>query len=195
MFHPELQEALQELKVAISKVSFEQKGKFPPSLKPILTQVAIKAIHCGEYNDNFFALMPKLFIYNKFTMTVRLPSPLALRSSPYSSSSSLSSTPLSPSSSSSWLSSASWLPPASTPHSSSLTYCIFGYQEKQGADARGTQKLIKRTVYPDHQKLLLARQDELLEELGKLADEGFPKAQEEFEKSVHAWGTSKYFYS
>ena len=50
--------------------SFEQKGKFPPSLKPILAQVAVKEIQCGEYNDNFFSLMPKLFIYNKFTMTV-----------------------------------------------------------------------------------------------------------------------------
>lgn len=73
MFHPELQAALNELKDAISKESFEQKGKFPPSLKPILTKVALKAIHCGEYDDNFFTLMPKLFIYNKFTMTVSSP--------------------------------------------------------------------------------------------------------------------------
>ena len=84
-----MQVALRELKEAISKgnhdecyrdlfkllttgftESFEQKGKFPPSLKPILAQVAVKAIQCGEYNDNFFSLMPKLFIYNKFTMTV-----------------------------------------------------------------------------------------------------------------------------
>ncbi|KAL5525320.1 hypothetical protein ACEPAF_9190 [Sanghuangporus sanghuang] len=116
-FHPELQAALYELKDAISRESFEQKGKFPPSLKPILARTALKAIHVGEYNDNFFALMPKLFIYNKYTMT----------------------------------------------------------------------KLIKRTVYADHQKLLLARQDELVEELRQIAMEGFQKAKEEHEKIVQAW--------
>ncbi|KAI5121466.1 hypothetical protein M0805_003923 [Coniferiporia weirii] len=117
MFHPELQAALHELKAAIAHESFEQKGKFPPTLKPVLARVALKAIVCGEYNDSFFSLMPKLFIYNKFTMT----------------------------------------------------------------------KLIKRTVYADHQKLLLARQDELLEELAQLADDGFAKAQEEYDKSVQGW--------
>ncbi|KAL5478942.1 hypothetical protein ACEPAI_2229 [Sanghuangporus weigelae] len=116
-FHPELQAALYELKDAISHESFEQKGKFPPSIKPILARTALKAIHVGEYNDNFFALMPKLFIYNKYTMT----------------------------------------------------------------------KLIKRTVYADHQKLLLARQDELIEELRQIALEGFEKAKEEHEKIVQAW--------
>ena len=70
MFNDALQPVLYELKDAIAKESFEQKGKFPPSLKPMLTKVALQAIHCGEYNDNFFSLMPKLFIYNKFTMTV-----------------------------------------------------------------------------------------------------------------------------
>ncbi|THG95144.1 hypothetical protein EW145_g8015, partial [Phellinidium pouzarii] len=117
MFHPDLQTALHELKAAIAHESFEQKGKFPPSIKPVLARVALKAIVCGEYNDSFFSLMPKLFIYNKFTMT----------------------------------------------------------------------KLIKRTVYADHQKLLLARQDELLEALAALAEEGFARAQEEHEKSVMGW--------
>ncbi|EJD04822.1 uncharacterized protein FOMMEDRAFT_18547 [Fomitiporia mediterranea MF3/22] len=116
-FHPDLQTSLYELKDAITRESFDQKGKFPPSLKPVLARVALKAIHVGEYNDMFFALMPKLFIYNKYTMT----------------------------------------------------------------------KLIKRTVYPEHKKLLEARQDELVEELGKLAQEGFEKAKEEYEKSVSAW--------
>ncbi|KAH8114999.1 hypothetical protein DFH11DRAFT_1508285 [Phellopilus nigrolimitatus] len=117
MFHPDLQVALHELKVAIAAESFDQKGKFPPTLKPLLARVALKAIVCGEYNDNFFSLMPKLFIYNKFTMT----------------------------------------------------------------------KLIKRTVYADHQKLLVARQDELLEELRSIAEESFAKAQDEYEKNVQAW--------
>ena len=70
MFNDALQPVLYELKDAIAKESFEQKGKFPPSLKPMLTKVALQAIHCGEYNDNFFSLMPKLFVYNKSTMTV-----------------------------------------------------------------------------------------------------------------------------
>ena len=70
MFNDALQPVLYELKDAIAKEPFEQKGKFPPSLKPMLMKVALQAIHCGEYNDNFFSLMPKLFIYNKSTMTV-----------------------------------------------------------------------------------------------------------------------------
>lgn len=85
MFHPDLQAVLYELKDAISRESFEQKGKFPPSLKPLLSKVAVKAIHCGEYDDNFFSLMPKMFIYNKFTMTVSYSSCLVLRqSNPFS---------------------------------------------------------------------------------------------------------------
>ena len=44
------------------------KGKFPPNLKPLLGQVALKAIVLGEYDDNFFNLMPKIFPYNRFTM-------------------------------------------------------------------------------------------------------------------------------
>lgn len=52
------------------------------------------------------------------------------------------------------------------------------------------QKLVKRTIWRDHMNLLVERQSELLEDLKKLAQEGFPKAQEEWEKSVIAWGTS-----
>ncbi|KAI6160304.1 hypothetical protein EDD17DRAFT_1510607 [Pisolithus thermaeus] len=48
-------------------------------------------------------------------------------------------------------------------------------------------KLIKRMVSQDHYNLLTARQDELLEQLAQLTKEGFPKAQEEWEKSVTAW--------
>ena len=50
--------------------NFEQKGKFPQSLKPVLAQVALKAIVLGEYDDNFFNLMPRIFPYNRFTMQV-----------------------------------------------------------------------------------------------------------------------------
>lgn len=116
-FKPELQEALYELKAAIEKESFEQKGKFPPSLKPMLTNVALLAIRLGDYNETFFDLMPKLFVYNRFTM----------------------------------------------------------------------KKLIKRIVHAGHQKLLTERQDDLLAELKKQADEGFERAKEEYEKNVQAW--------
>ena len=57
------------LKEAIAKENWDVKGKFPPGLKPILGQVALKAVILGEYDDNFFNLMPTLFPYNKFTMT------------------------------------------------------------------------------------------------------------------------------
>ncbi|KAI9058680.1 hypothetical protein FKP32DRAFT_1680408 [Trametes sanguinea] len=68
-FHPELEQAIDVLKEAIAKEDWSVKGKFPPGIKPILGQVALKAVILGEYDDNFFNLMPKLFPYNKFTMT------------------------------------------------------------------------------------------------------------------------------
>ncbi|KAH9886682.1 hypothetical protein C8Q73DRAFT_714890 [Cubamyces lactineus] len=68
-FHPELEQAIGVLKEAIAKENWDVKGKFPPGLKPLLGQVALKAVILGEYDDNFFNLMPKLFPYNKFTMT------------------------------------------------------------------------------------------------------------------------------
>ena len=46
------------------------KGKFPAELKPVLAEVALKAIELGEYDDDFFNLMPTLFPYNRFTMMV-----------------------------------------------------------------------------------------------------------------------------
>ncbi len=49
---------------------WDTKGKFPPNLKPLLVQVALKAIVLGEYDDNFFNLMPRIFPYNRFTMFV-----------------------------------------------------------------------------------------------------------------------------
>ncbi|KAI0651066.1 hypothetical protein C8Q79DRAFT_931211 [Trametes meyenii] len=116
-FHPELDKAIDVLKEAIAKENWEVKGKFPPSLKPLLGQVALKAVILGEYDDNFFNLMPRLFPYNKFTMT----------------------------------------------------------------------KLIKRTIWRDHTNLLLDRQNALIEELRVLAEAGFSKAKEEWERSVSQW--------
>ena len=51
--------------------SWGVKGRFPPTMKPLLAQVALKAIRLNEYDDNFFNLMPRLFPYNRFTMSVR----------------------------------------------------------------------------------------------------------------------------
>lgn len=45
------------------------KGKFPPTIKPILAKTALVAIEHDEYDDDFFNLMPTLFPYNKFTMS------------------------------------------------------------------------------------------------------------------------------
>jgi len=50
------------------------------------------------------------------------------------------------------------------------------------------QKLIKRTVFQEHTQLLMARQETLLEELTEHATAGFAKAEEEWEKSVVAFG-------
>ncbi|KAI0758849.1 hypothetical protein C8Q74DRAFT_266209 [Fomes fomentarius] len=68
-FHPDLEQAIDVLKEAIAKENWDVKGKFPPGLKPLLAQVALKAVILGEYDENFFNLMPRLFPYNKFTMT------------------------------------------------------------------------------------------------------------------------------
>ena len=115
--------------------NWEVKGKFPQSLKPMLSQLALKAIISGDYNDNFFNLMPKIFPYNRFTMQVR--------------------------------------------HSTHARPFI--------ADDTTIQKLIKRTIWREHTNLLTDRSNELLKELAQLAQEGFPKAQEEYEKAVILW--------
>ncbi|KAH9476894.1 hypothetical protein JR316_0010810 [Psilocybe cubensis] len=48
-------------------------------------------------------------------------------------------------------------------------------------------KLIKRTVFSDHLALLTERQDTLLAQLKQLADDGFERAKEEWERNVVAW--------
>jgi hypothetical protein len=52
------------------------------------------------------------------------------------------------------------------------------------------QKLIKRQIFPEHMALLVQRQDELLGELKAAADENFPRAKEEWERTVSAWGNA-----
>ena len=85
-FHPELEQMIESLKVAIASGKCNSdtpfhiasthppeswvKGKFPPALKPTLAQVALKAVVLGEYDDNFFNFMPKIFPYNRYTLSV-----------------------------------------------------------------------------------------------------------------------------
>lgn len=71
--HHDLERSIEELKIDIDKASFQVKGKFPPTLKPLLTKLAVQAIMLGEYNDAFFSKMPQIFPYNRFTMMVGLP--------------------------------------------------------------------------------------------------------------------------
>ncbi|KAF7323654.1 hypothetical protein MKEN_00586100 [Mycena kentingensis (nom. inval.)] len=113
-FHPELQSRIARIKVAVAEQSWENKSKFPLNLKPMLADLAMTAVKLDEYDDSFFALMPDVFPYNRFTMT----------------------------------------------------------------------KLIKRTIFQEHTELLNQQQTEQLAQLKALADEGFPKAQEEWEKNV-----------
>ena len=40
------------------------------AIRPMLGAVALKAIRLNEYDDNFFNLMPRIFPYNRFTMSV-----------------------------------------------------------------------------------------------------------------------------
>lgn len=50
--------------------------------------------------------------------------------------------------------------------------------------------MIKRTIWREHTNLLVDRQTEILKRLADLASAGFARAQDEWEKSVGAWGAS-----
>jgi hypothetical protein len=53
-------------------------------------------------------------------------------------------------------------------------------------------------VFQEHTAMLVQRQETLLEELAEQAKAGFANAQEEWEKSVIAWGKlifHTYFYN
>lgn len=49
-------------------------------------------------------------------------------------------------------------------------------------------KLIKRTVFADHTRVLVQRQDALLAALRELVDNGFENAKEEWRRNVGQWG-------
>ncbi|GAA6034919.1 hypothetical protein JCM8097_009365 [Rhodosporidiobolus ruineniae] len=67
-FSPELQADLDMLKRESDKEPWIVKNKFPPALKDLLISVAYHALTLNEYDDDFFAVMPKIFPYNLFTM-------------------------------------------------------------------------------------------------------------------------------
>ncbi|KWU44263.1 hypothetical protein RHOSPDRAFT_29373 [Rhodotorula sp. JG-1b] len=67
-FSPELQEKLDSLKAEADKEPWIVKNKFPPHLKDELVKVSYFALEIGEYDDEFYAVMPKIFPYNLFTM-------------------------------------------------------------------------------------------------------------------------------
>lgn len=48
---------------------WSNKAKFPPHMKPILADLAQKAIRTDCYTQPFFDRMPDIFPYNKFTIT------------------------------------------------------------------------------------------------------------------------------
>ncbi|QRV85363.1 cbinuclein conserved middle domain [Ceratobasidium sp. AG-Ba] len=67
-FSAEMEKLFAELQQEVDTYSWENKAKFPPNLKPRLTQVAAEALRLGEYGENFFNRLPKIFPYNRFTM-------------------------------------------------------------------------------------------------------------------------------
>lgn len=140
-FHEELIPAIAELRAASQKgdrfslisaqadihsCSAEEwlpstKSKFPAHIKPLLAATALKAISLDCYDADFFDLMPRIFPYNKFTLT----------------------------------------------------------------------KLIKRVVFQDHKNLINEKIENGLKELKIIADEGFEKAQEDWEKACLVWATKQ----
>ena len=58
-------------------MDWSDKTKFPAALRPVVASVALKALALDEYDEHFFNLMPLIFPYNRFTMSVR-PTPPSL---------------------------------------------------------------------------------------------------------------------
>lgn len=65
---PELEAQLRILREAVSRESFVPRNRFPASVKPVLMDTALVAMRTGEYDANFFNIMPNIFPYNRFTM-------------------------------------------------------------------------------------------------------------------------------
>ncbi|GAA6011013.1 hypothetical protein JCM11491_005908 [Sporobolomyces phaffii] len=68
-FSEALEEQLVMLKHESDKESYEVKNKFPPHLKDMLVAVAYQALDLDEFDEYFFARLPSIFPYNKFTLT------------------------------------------------------------------------------------------------------------------------------
>ncbi|KAH7096892.1 hypothetical protein BKA62DRAFT_718208 [Auriculariales sp. MPI-PUGE-AT-0066] len=69
-FTPNLVAELELLKTVVEREAkaFGVKGKFPQHVKPLLAQIAMRAVVRDEYDDPFWDAMPKIFPYNRFTM-------------------------------------------------------------------------------------------------------------------------------
>ncbi|CAJ0913841.1 5326_t:CDS:10, partial [Entrophospora sp. SA101] len=78
--NPELQQIILVFKNEVSKVtakmvdayfseSFQNKSRFPESLKPILVKLLSKAYELGGFNENLFKMLTNILPYNKFTIT------------------------------------------------------------------------------------------------------------------------------
>ena len=57
--------------IVLCVVDWSDKTKFPAALRPVVTSIALKALALDEYDEHFFNLMPLIFPYNRFTMSVR----------------------------------------------------------------------------------------------------------------------------
>jgi len=67
--NPELQQIILAFKNEVSKESFQNKSRFPESLKPILVKLLSKAYELGGFNENLFKMLTNILPYNKFTIT------------------------------------------------------------------------------------------------------------------------------
>ncbi|CAJ0761090.1 5925_t:CDS:2, partial [Entrophospora sp. SA101] len=67
--NPELQQIILVFKNEVSKESFQNKSRFPESLKPILVKLLSKAYELGGFNENLFKMLTNILPYNKFTIT------------------------------------------------------------------------------------------------------------------------------
>lgn len=175
-----------QLRLAIRQEDWTQRGKFPQTLKPLLNNLALQSIKLDEYDEHFFNYMPELFPYNKFTMRVSFFFLFWLFGFFFFS---LVGLFLAFWNVLGWVG-LGWIGDFSFVHQFGFLFFFFllflgtsTYLRK-----KKKQKLIKRTVFPDHITLLVNRQDEILEDLKQEARAGFSKAEEEWEKSVVAWG-------
>ncbi|KAI5479034.1 hypothetical protein MNV49_004316 [Pseudohyphozyma bogoriensis] len=64
----EMQVEFDMLREEVAKESFAVKNKFPRRVRPLIVALALRALDLDEYDDDFFAMLPKILPYNLFTM-------------------------------------------------------------------------------------------------------------------------------